>query len=125
MGSYDITPAAATQGAKYGNYNITFVKGTLTINKAALTVTANDQTKEYDGQVFSGNYTFSIDGLASGDDFSDVIGGLSYGEAETATEVGEYDITLTATSYGSKYGNYTVSLNAGTLTITEASSDNE
>ena len=41
-GSYAITPSAATGAAfKATNYNITYVSGTLTVNPAVLTVTAN------------------------------------------------------------------------------------
>ena len=42
-GGYPITPGSLTST----NYAITFVNGTLTVNPAPLTVTANDATKVY------------------------------------------------------------------------------
>ena len=46
VGTYAITPSGATAS----NYNFNYVSGTLTINKAPLTITAEDQSKTY------GNY---------------------------------------------------------------------
>ena len=53
-GTYSVTPSAATLNFSSGsasNYNATYtyVAGTLTINKATLTVTANNQTVTFNG----------------------------------------------------------------------------
>ena len=42
-----IVPSAATFGTGLGNYTITYVNGTLTVNPAALTITANNASKTY------------------------------------------------------------------------------
>ena len=44
-GSYAITPNGLTSG----NYSFTYVDGTLTVNKAPLTITAQPNSKTYDG----------------------------------------------------------------------------
>ena len=45
-GTYAIVPSAAT-GSGLGNYTITYVNGTLTVNPAPLTITANNDSKTY------------------------------------------------------------------------------
>src|SRR5206468_2017258 len=51
-GTYPITPAQGSLTAT--NYDFTtFNNGTLTINKAHLTVTADDKSKTYDGAAFT------------------------------------------------------------------------
>ena len=48
VGSYTITASAATGGTfTAGNYSISYVTGTLTVNAATLTVTASPQSKTY------------------------------------------------------------------------------
>ena len=44
VGSYSIVPAAAS-GTDLTNYTITYANGTLTINPAALTITANNRAR--------------------------------------------------------------------------------
>ena len=46
VGTYPIVPSAAI-GTGLGNYTITYTNGTLTVDPAALTITANDRTKTY------------------------------------------------------------------------------
>jgi hypothetical protein len=49
VGIYSVTPSAATGGSgfKASNYAITYAPGTLTVNPTPLTITANDQTLTY------------------------------------------------------------------------------
>ena len=61
-GPYAITQGTLSAG---GNYALTFVNGTLTIDKALLTLTADDKSKTY-GQA-NPALTFSVDGLVNGD----------------------------------------------------------
>jgi filamentous hemagglutinin family protein len=88
-----------------GNYNVTFNAGTFTINKAALTVTADNETKVYgvddptftynsNNTVASGVVTgVTVDGVAINDQ---LVVSLSRGTATQATEqVGSYAITGT------------------------------
>src|SRR5690606_6804204 len=46
VNTYDIE-ASAAQGNGLDNYTISYVKGTLTVNPKALTVTANNRSKIY------------------------------------------------------------------------------
>ncbi|MBG0841566.1 filamentous hemagglutinin N-terminal domain-containing protein, partial [Ectopseudomonas toyotomiensis] len=61
------------------NYALTFVDGVLTIDKAALAVTANDASKTYDGLAFSGGNGVSYSGFVNGEDASVLGGTLTYG----------------------------------------------
>src|SRR5207244_8889053 len=48
IGSYDLTPSAATGGTfNPNNYNISYHNGTLTVDPATLSITANADTKTY------------------------------------------------------------------------------
>src|SRR5262249_42452683 len=62
-----IAASAAVFGAgSASNYAITYVNGALTVNKAHLTVTADDQSKTYDGAA-STAFTASLSGFVNGD----------------------------------------------------------
>jgi hypothetical protein len=108
-----------------GNYNITFMAKnavgtapiqtfTLTVNPASLTVTASNATRQY-GQA---NPTFSgtITGLVNGDN---ITGTYSTTATPTST-VGSYAITPTLLDPGSKLPNYSVTVNNGRLTVSQA-----
>ena len=112
-GNYKLTPSAtANSGYSEDNYEITFTSGTLTINKAALTVTANSENITYgdDRPTFSVSY----DGFVNNETES-VLGGsvvfacdyVRYGNA------GSYSITPS----GLKSDNYAITFNNGTLTV--------
>jgi uncharacterized repeat protein (TIGR02543 family) len=112
-GVYAIIP----QGLTSSNYNITFVQGTLTISPAALAVTADNKTKVYDGQVFTG-FTVSYTGFVSGENAGNLQGTLSFsGNAVTAVNAGTYQII----PGGLTSNNYTITFVNGTLSITRAS----
>ncbi len=110
-GSYDVTPSGLTSG----NYAITFVKGTLTVTKAPLTVTADDKTKVY-GQA-NPAFTASYSGLVNNDTAGALGGTLSFATAATAASgAGSYDVTPS----GLTSGNYAITFVKGTLTVTKA-----
>ena len=120
VGTYAITPNAASGGTfNAGNYAITYQTGTLTVNKAHLTVSADAVSKTYDGQAFTG-FTATISGFVNGETVGVLSGTASFsGAATTAVNAGSYAITvsqgtLTATNY-----DFTA-FKAGTLTITKA-----
>ena len=108
-------------GEKYANYDITIVTGTLTITPKALTVQVNDQTKVYDGVSFTGSHSFGVSGLAAADRIDEIIRSMTYTEI-TDKNAGRYDIRaeVPEAGRGEKYGNYTVLIVPGTLTITQA-----
>ena len=107
VGSYLITPSGLTSG----NYNITFNTGSLTITKAALTITANSATKLFG--TADPAFTASFAGLVNNDTVASLDGTLAFARA-AGEGIGSYAITPTGVSSG----NYTISFNAGTLTIT-------
>ncbi|WP_041641252.1 beta strand repeat-containing protein [Magnetococcus marinus] len=112
-GSYSITPSGLTSD----NYEISFNNGTLTVNKAALSVTAENDSKTYDSEAYSGGNGVSYSGFV-GDEDSAVLGGsISYGgTSQDATDAGSYSITPS----GLTSDNYNISFNNGTLTVNKA-----
>ncbi len=123
-GTYGITPSAATGGSgTEANYTITYVTNTLTVNPAALTVTANNLSRPYGATnpVFTVTYTNFVNGetLAT----SDVGGSPALTtSATTNSDIGAYDITNTLGTLTST--NYMFSFVDGTLTVTNAVSTN-
>ncbi len=111
VGSYTITPA----GGVSANYSFTYVTGSLTVTKATLTVTANNQTKTYG----SANPTLSIAyaGFVNGDNqFNLTTQPTASTTAITSSPIGTYPITVT----GGVSTNYSFTYVAGTLTVTQA-----
>ena len=109
VGSYLVTPNGLTSG----NYTIAFNTGTLSITKAALSVTADAKTKIYGAP--DPAFTVTYAGFVNGDTAAALTGKLSFSRAP-GENVGSYLIT----SGGLTSGNYTISFNTGTLTITKA-----
>lgn len=111
-GTYPIT---ITNGVAK-NYNVTFNQGTLTINKAALTTTTLDATREYGDE--NPDFKFSYSGLKNGETAPEWAVAPSFASAATKNSpVGTYDIVAT----GGEARNYTVQfINAGKLTVTKA-----
>lgn len=114
-GTYTLTPSAtANSGYSVDNYDITPTNGTFKINKAALTVTANSKNITYgdDKPTFSVSYS----GFVNNENES-VLGGslvlkcyyVKYGN------VGTYPITPS----GLTSGNYAITFESGTLTVSE------
>ena len=54
-------------GTGLGNYTITYANGTLTVNPAALTITANNASKTYGQTVTFAGTEFTTSGLVNGD----------------------------------------------------------
>jgi len=102
-GTYPITGTAGTLAA--ANYTFTFVPGVLTVQKAALTVTANNLTMQPGAKVPT--LTCTMAGFVNGD------------KQSTATK-GAPTLTTTATS-SSKVGSYPITVKIGTLTATNYS----
>jgi hypothetical protein len=91
-------------GLSAANYTFAPQSGTLTINKVALTVKADDKSKLFDGNPFTA-FTRTITGFVNGENESVVSGTVTYsGTAVGATAVGIYTISpvvsgLSATNY--------------------------
>jgi len=116
VGSYSVTASGLTSG----NYSITYQAGTLTVNKAMLTVTADNQARiySYANPSFIAGYT----GFQNGETLatSGVTGVPALATPATSTSpVGSYPI---ATALGSlAAGNYAFAFADGTLTVNKAS----
>lgn len=115
VGTYDITASGAT-GTGISNYIVVYQPGTLTIDPAALTVIANDQSGTYGQTPSLGTTGFTANGLLNGD----TISGVNLSTSATgASGVGTYGITASgAVGYG--LGNYTIAYQPGMLTIDPA-----
>lgn len=112
VGSYTITPSGLTSS----NYNITFTAGTLTVNKAPLTITADNKSVTY-GEA-APEYTVSYSGFVNSETAS-VLGGFlniacTYAQNDN---VGTYVITPS----GFSAQNYVITYVGGTLTVSLAS----
>ncbi len=105
------------------NYTVTYVNGTLTVTQMALTITADSDTKEYDGTALTKN-TFTNTDLATGDNIESVT------MTGSQTDVGTSDNEPTAaviksasnedvtTSYAITFAKGTLTVNAKAVTIT-------
>jgi filamentous hemagglutinin family protein len=115
----DGTPATANVGlydvvAAYSGYDTTVTNG-LAVTKKGLTVTANDDSKTYDGLAYHGGNGVSYDGLVNGD--TSVDGTVVYGgSAQGAKNAGGYTISAS----GLTSGNYDISYVVGTLNVGKA-----
>ena len=119
-GSYSIVPALGALQAT--NYGFQFVNGTFTVEKAMLTVTANNRAKTYDGQPL-GLMTATVTGFVSGEDESVLWGAPAFGgTARVATGAGSYVITpeigtLAADNYVFNFQNGLLAIRKATLQI--------
>ncbi len=110
-GTYPITAA----GGASGNYSFTYIAGTLTVNPAPLTVTADNKTK-VQGSV-NPALTVSYSGFVNGDTATSLTTQPTASTtAITSSPVGTYPITAS----GGVGSNYSFSYVAGTLTVTPA-----
>jgi hypothetical protein len=123
-GPYTITPSAATGGTfNPANYTISYATGTLTVDPAALTVTASAQSKTYGTTLVLGTSAFTTSGLQNSETVGSVTlaaSGSPAGNTATAA-AGPYTITPSAATGGSfAPANYTITYATGTLTVNPA-----
>jgi len=110
-GNYALIPS----GAQSDNYAINYVNGTYTINPAPLTITATSQNMPYGGPVPA--LTASYSGFVNGDNASRLTTPPTLSTtAAISSPVGTYPITAA----GAQSPNYTISYNAGTMTVQRA-----
>ena len=105
------------------NYGFTYVNGTLTVTQKALTITADDATKVYDGTALTKN-TFTNTALATGDAIESVtmtgsqtVVGSSSNVPSAAVIKNGSDETVTA-SYNITYTNGTLAVTRASATVT-------
>ncbi|MDG3004454.1 MBG domain-containing protein [Paludisphaera mucosa] len=106
-------------GSGLRNYIISYVDGLLTVNKADLTIKANDASKIYGQEANFDESGFSTDGLVNGDDvFSVALN--SAGAAATAKVVGSPYAIVASAADGFGLDNYNISYAGGELTVSKA-----
>jgi filamentous hemagglutinin family protein len=107
-----VVVASNAQGQGLGNYDIHYVDGSLTVNKAALTITAENASKAM-GRKTNLNL-FSSRGLIDGDRI-EAVDLFSQG-AEASAQAGRYAI-VASNARGNGLGNYDISFVDGLLTV--------
>ena len=116
-GTYASDTWSFTGGTNYNNIASTTISNTIT--KAHLSVTADAESKTYDGQVFTG-FTGTVSGFVNGETASVVSGTAAFsGPATTAVNAGTYSISVAQGSLAATNYDFTA-FNAGTLTINKA-----
>ncbi|GEM_PF-4199168 len=111
VGDYSIS----LSGGQDDNYNLDLTDGQLTITKATLTLTADDQTRVYGES--DPELSFSYAGFVNGEDESDLDSApVPSTTATVASDVGSYPITFTAGTDR----NYAFELVDGELSVTRA-----
>ena len=124
VGDYDINISAAVGSGSTDltNYNITYVKGTLTVTAKDLTIAAVDKSKEY-GSTYIFDETapspdFTVTGITNADAVTNVTM-TSAGELATASVAASpYQITPSG-AVGSGLTNYNISYLPAELTVTK------
>src|SRR5439155_1039986 len=102
------------------NYSFSFVAGSLTVTRASLTVTADDQSRAYGAA--NPTLTYQITGFKNRDPAAVVSGSASCSTTAVATSSvagSPYPITCALGSLSA--ANYSFSFVAGSLTVTRAS----
>ncbi|PKO92016.1 MAG: hypothetical protein CVU16_07565 [Betaproteobacteria bacterium HGW-Betaproteobacteria-10] len=128
---YAIAPSAAsgTGGFNTTNYTISYGNGTLTVNKAPLTVTASNDSKTYNAVAYSGGNGVTYSGFVLSENASALSGSLLYttGSSNGAVNAGTYTIRPSgylSTNYSYTYVDGTLTINKASLTITGAAINN-
>ena len=106
FGTYPITAT----GAADANYDITYAAGTLTVDKVALLITADNKSKAYGAALPT--LTVSYTGLVNGNTAPTTPPTIST-TALATSNFGTYPITAT----GAVDANYTITYASGTLTV--------
>ncbi|MCZ8163667.1 MAG: MBG domain-containing protein, partial [Microcystis sp. LE19-196.1B] len=109
VGTYPIT----LSGGSDPNYNISLVNGTLTVDRAPLTITADNKSKTYGSA--NPTLTFTYTGLVNGNTAVSILPTIST-TATASSNAGTYPITLS----GGSDPNYNITLVNGTLTVERA-----
>ena len=119
VGTYGITPVISDPNGRLGNYSVTIIDNSLMVNPSALTITANNRSKNY-GQIAS---LAGTDIICVGLKNSETVGVVSLtclGSPATAS-VGSYSIVISSISGGTfNPDNYTLTYQNGAMTVIPA-----
>ena len=116
VGNYNIVPSTAA-GSDLTNYAITYADGTLTVEPATLTITANNQTKVFGQTLTFAGTEFTASGLFNSDTVLSVTL-ASAGAAASATVAGSPYPIVPSAAVGIGLGNYSINYVSGTLVVT-------
>ncbi len=111
-----------------GNYNISFVNGTVVINKIQLTITAQSDDRTYDGKYHDYSWGSYTGNLADGDDITEA-NSYSFRDAGTYDTILDYAVIKNANgedmanNYDITFVDGTVVIHKAQLTITAQSDD--
>ena len=112
---FAIVPSGAA-GMGLGNYSISYVDGSLTVDAAALTITSDSTSKTY-GQTVTFTITeFTESGLVNGDTVAKVTLASAGSEATASVSGSPYTIVPSGAA-GTGLGNYAINYVNGSLTI--------
>ena len=112
VGEYTITAV----GAESTNYAITVVDGTLSVNKAPLTITPKNVMVEYGTDITNYAYDFTYEGFVNGD-YTSSLTKLPVASIQNyKTDVGVYNLVAS----GAEADNYEITYGTGTFTIAQA-----
>jgi hypothetical protein len=114
VGTYPIVAELEDPRGKAANYEVALTNGTLTINAAPLTVTANSKSRLY------GAANPALDGVIAGIRNGDAVAAVYSTTATTTSPVGSYPITGHAQGSATVLGNYSITASPGALSITPA-----
>jgi hypothetical protein len=115
VGTHTIT-ASGLSLVSPSNYTLTYETGTLTVNPATLTATADNKSRPF--AFPNPAFTISYSGFKCGDDASDITAPTASTVAVPSSPAGNYPITLS----GGSATNYNFNLVNGTLTVQTAPS---
>ena len=115
VGSYNIVPSAAT-GTGLTNYTISYNSGSLTVDKATLSITASNLSKAYGQSMAFAGTEFARVGLTNSDTLTSVAL-TSAGAAASATVAGSPYSIVPSGATGTGLTNYTISYNSGLLLV--------
>ena len=113
-GTYTITVSLNDPSVRLTNYTTSLTNGTLTISKAALVVTVTNVSRTY------GATDPALGGTMTGLTNNDNITAVYNTTAVTNSAPGTYPITVSLSDPDSRLGNYTLTTNTATLTISKA-----
>jgi len=120
IGTYALIPSSPVGTLVTANYNITYTTGTLTVNTASLTITANDDSKDYgDTKTYgSGSTAFVVEGLQNGETVGTItLTDIDNGGVSTAS-IGNYTLVPSNVTGGTFQSiNYDITYIIGILTI--------
>jgi uncharacterized repeat protein (TIGR01451 family) len=114
VGFYAIIPTLVDPDSKLGNYAVTINSGSLSVNPAPLVVTAFNAGRFYGDP--NPAFTGTITGIKNSDNITATYSSI----ADPTSDVGNYPIVPALVDPDNKLGNYAVTLNNGTLTVTPA-----